>query len=306
MTTAPTVDPADLVGPYLRLLIERMRSIPDEERDFSADVNWAAQYLTMPVDVLEILVQAGLPVNDVAGERRFDPRDLVSASYAHGGRSTYRDSMRLWARQLRSLSEAAASYSVRYVGSCPEPGHPGSCDWEFRASESGFSRHDDDDSPEFSFTVLRPPPSSRASEHIAALFDRYADVSFHALPPALRNDTTVVRELHLAECSAMARTIVEDAAAFGIEARTAFGLIVATPFSSSHTWVEFRVDDKWIPYDPFLIRTMQAWNVRGAEDLDPHMALDGFVLRLAAEPGPLVLHRGNQVKAALPTQRRLS
>ncbi len=291
------------MGPYLRTLIERLRVIPETDKQFVADAQWAASSLAMTEDVIAELVEAGVPARPEGERVLLDSSDLTSISYAYSGASPNRKSAQLWARQLRSLHSFPAGHEVGYVVQCPVPGHSGNCGWRFLAPESGGCTPTTDAHPIYSLSTPASRPPVEAPRDVTDIVDRYADVSFHILPTSLMGDTDFVRRRRLAECDTMAQTVVEDALRAGIEARTASGLIVARPYSSTHSWAEFRIQNAWVPYDAFLIHTMQGWNIPGARELDPHMSLDGFLLRLSERREPLVTHRGEPVQPALPTRR---
>jgi hypothetical protein len=299
--SAPTApDPTFELSPYLVMLIDRLASIPVADKLFNADSEWAASHLSMGDEVFGELVRAGIPAVRSGDRTLLDSRDLMSVSYAYNPASANRRSAQLWTRQLRNLHAAPAGHEIRYVVNCPAPGHHGGCEWRYSAPDAPPGPASAEG---YRLSAGPPGPAVTAPAQVRAILDRYADVSFHILPGAMMADPDVVRRQRVAECDTMARTVVEDAWRDGVEARTAFGLIVARPYSSTHSWAEFRIGGAWVPYDAFLIRTMQGWNIPKARSLDPHMSLNGFFLRLAAARGPLVTHGGEAVQPALPTSR---
>lgn len=289
-------------SPYLLTLLERLAAVPPTEKQFTADSEWAAEHLSMTDDVFTELVRHGLPALTTDDRIFADSRDLTSASYTYSPASANRRSAQLWTRQLRNLHVAPAGHDITFAVRCPTPGHTGGCDWQYLEPESPACRVTTGDDGALQLSAGFSGPPVTAPPQVAALLDRYADVSFHLLPEQ-QMQPGLIRSRRLAECDTMARTVLEDALREGVEARPAFGLIVARPYSSTHSWVEFRIGDAWIPYDAFLLRSMRGWDIPKAQSLDPLMSLNGFLLRLTGDRRPLVTHRGDPVQPALPTRR---
>jgi hypothetical protein len=285
---------------YIDLLIARIGSAVELPHAFTVDQDWASATLSMPSETTRFLAEHGLPTTRASDRLLFDPLDLTSLSYAYGKGTPYRSWMVLYTRQLRNIGAGPRCYMLRCSVPCPDPGHSDDCSW------GGVLAPDAAIHPgRFSWSAELPVGGllPDAPSVLADIFDRYADVSFHILPEELRTATGFVRSRRLAECSAMARTIVEDGRRVGIDARMGFGIVVTPPFSSTHSWAEFRIGDEWVGYDPLLIRTVQAIKIPGADELSPYAACSGLFHRLATDPLPPVSHRGEPCKVVLATRQ---
>ena len=88
------------------------------------------------------------------------------------------------------------------------------------------------------------PASVQDVLHEAAAFD------FYILPPTLSGDLDFARRTRLASCSTASRIVVSECQHRGIDARMAYGLVLAPPLGTLHEWAEIRMGDTWAPADP--------------------------------------------------------
>jgi hypothetical protein len=136
------------------------------------------------------------------------------------------------------------------------------------------------------------PASVQRVLHEAAALD------FYILPPTLAGDLDFARRTGLAGCLTASRLVVSDCQQRGIEARMAYGLLLAPPLGTPHEWAEIRLGDMWAPADPLLLSILGRF-----AGLDPSRwpcthSPNSVLLRLAARKTPIVDAAGGPVKAS--------
>src|SRR5204863_8078849 len=106
----------------------------------------------------------------------------------------------------------------------------------------------------------------------------------------------------LSDCGDAALLLAMECARLGIVSRTAYGLLLAVPFSTPHTWVEIRAGDRWIPLDPLLMRVLAQYTTLDASAWPPIRSPGAVLLRLAGHETPIVLADGRPLEASFPTR----
>jgi hypothetical protein len=106
----------------------------------------------------------------------------------------------------------------------------------------------------------------------------------------------------MSDCSGAAMLLEREGSARGIPIRFAFGLIVAPPFSSLHSWNEILVEGVWVPVDPLIVRAMVKWRQLDAVEWAPHSSLGAILARLGPSISPAGLHLGEPAKVTFPTR----
>jgi hypothetical protein len=133
-----------------------------------------------------------------------------------------------------------------------------------------------------------PPLGPALVAALGALVEDLATYDFCWLQPPLESDLAFVRRTRLANCLSTARLLVEEASHLGVEARLAYGLLLAPPYSTPHNWAELRTDDGWLALDPLLLGLLARFAGLDAAAWPPTRSPGAILLRLA-EPGtPLV------------------
>jgi hypothetical protein len=139
------------------------------------------------------------------------------------------------------------------------------------------------------------------ADEVAEVLHLADHVEWHQLPAALATDVGFLHDTDLADCRLMTHHVCREARRRGLRARSAYGLIVTTPFSSEHQWVEFDVDGGLLPADPLLINSMVRWGFLDADQWPPTTSLSGVTWRIGPVQVPLAMHNGRPVDATLPT-----
>jgi hypothetical protein len=126
------------------------------------------------------------------------------------------------------------------------------------------------------------PPSLQGVLHEAAAFD------FYLLPPTLAGDLDFARRTGLAGCLTASRFVVSECQQRGIEARMAYGLMLAPPLGTPHEWAEIRLGDIWAPADPLLLSILGRFAGLDASRWPCTHSPNAVLLRLAACKTPIV------------------
>jgi len=317
MPSAPVACPAprgpdttDAVEP----VVERLRRVPDTARRFSQDATVARRWHRLDVDLLEALLDAGLPTVGQGDARRFDAYDLSNAALWLGRPSIQRRAVKAWGASLRynavalrgpGADEAPARYSVEVGANCPLPGHPGLCHFIILGPKGRHERlRDAYDRKSLDRWVLSMPPRGRhLPGPVRELTAEIADVEFLMLPEAVRWDLAFLDRARVSDCGGTAAWLVAEAARRGLEARFSFGVIVARPYSAPHCWAEVRVDGRWWPVDPLLVRLLQGWGGIDPAAWDENDSPAPLFRRLADDNTIVVSHRGVWASTSLNTER---
>jgi hypothetical protein len=269
-------------------LIARILRIPAHYRAYDTDETMARRRYGFPAADLDRLISSGLPQRDGLTSGA----DLRFLSLYLRTRSFDRRAMQGWLTAMATVAEGGGHYRVDVRVRCPEPGHAGACRYEL-LGEDGRYADVADTQPVGSYACSTAPRVAPIPDDIRDLTDRYDDVLFYPLPFEAGSDDVMINEYRMADCLLMARTVVAAASARGIQARTAFGLVLSLPFAARHMWVEFRVGDAWVPFDPYMARCLHVWGLTPIEGPSHDERLvSGIYARIGGEYTEFVRHDG--------------
>ncbi|MFJ9517199.1 transglutaminase domain-containing protein [Kitasatospora sp. NPDC101801] len=299
-TPAEGPSPARIIAPLLR--------IPDSHRVFRLPLAALEKGYGMTPPIVDELIAAGLRYRPTADGPLFDEDDVASVSLYLRLPSARRGVMTFWLRALRRFASADAppAHRVEVTVGCPDPGHPGPCRYtvDLGGERPGDTFEAAPGAPAV-LTALTTRAVGRPRELppvLRELADSFADVDYYLLPGGSAAEPGLMQRTGIGDCILMAHAIVAEARTRGIEARLAGGLIVAVPFSSTHTWAECRVDGEWLPVDPLLPKALAAWGVPGAEQWPTTLAPVGLFHRLGGAPLRPVTHLGTDCGSSLRTR----
>jgi hypothetical protein len=274
--------------------------IPDVHRRFTATAE-AARRQRITADVLDQLLDLGLPHRGTGPDRRFDALDLENVSLAlrQGPRWS---AMRWWPRSLRECAGPGdLSFRLTVRVTCPEPDDPHDCELAAHpravsaADPAGLRRLPDG----FSLRLTTTPVDHVFGPPFRALVERMTPVEYHLIPEELSGDLGFVAETALADCRLAARYAVHLGEEMGLGVRLAQGLLLARPYPGWHTWVEFRTADRWLAADPFLLANLHRWGLLTDDEWPAHRSPAGILCRWHDDLPPLVTHRGGWVHTEL-------
>ncbi|MFJ3789438.1 hypothetical protein [Kitasatospora sp. NPDC090091] len=288
----------------LRELVGRIGRVPDRYREFGQTAAEATWQHGIDEALLGTLTELGLPCRPGADGPRYDQLDLANVSLSLALPSARFMAMRGWAAAIRSAARAsgATSYTVDVLPACP----PGPREHDCNPAAAPLLR----EQPGFDgpaggpFTLTRLVPARPAAVHpeLAALTELVAAVHFHYLPAGLRQDVGFLREAALADCGLAATFLAEEALGLGLTARRSFGLFLSAPYSIAHSWLDVRVDDRWVSFDPHLVNLLTGWNLLPAEEWPSYRSIGEGAWRLADHEFVMAMHDGAETPVSFPTR----
>ncbi|MFD5918981.1 transglutaminase domain-containing protein [Kitasatospora sp. NPDC058201] len=308
-------------GATLRAVVDRIVRVPDRFRSFTSTAADAARHFGIDEGLLTALTDEGLPCggaggasgaggagvsggSDGSGGVRYDQLDLANASLSLTLPSARFMAMRGWSAALRTAAGAhgAATYAVDVLPACPagagEHGCRSLASAELRA-QPGFTGPAGGP-----FTLTRQVRAQPAQVHpeLAELTGLVADVHFHYLPAGLRNDVGFLRDARLGDCGLVATHLAGEASRLGLTARRSFGLFLSAPYSIAHSWLDVRLDGRWVSFDPHLLKLLTGWGLLPAAEWPAHRSIGEGAWRLADHEFVLATHDGAETPLSFPTR----
>ncbi len=249
----------------LKSFIQRLKQIPDKYRKFTINAEGAKRSYSLKPDLLNQFVCLGLPKSENVSEIVYDEFDLNNISLHFKIPSLQRMAMRSWSSMLRR-SEVAKRIPVE-ISIVPEKTdtlekslykvllpHKGRVEIEGTPGEpiAEFVEKTASVFPEFPIEIKE-------------LIRDINDLDFFMLPEETRWDVDFIRETKMSECGGASKLLLLKAKEKKIQARQRFGLLMAQPYSTGHYWVEFLVEDTWVPADPLLLKVILMTTTLDAE-----------------------------------------
>jgi Transglutaminase-like superfamily len=281
----------------MRDWIDRLRELPDRCRDFSVGARRAEREFGIDAGTMRELLAAGMPYADIDGDPRLCAADLHYVAVRLGCATAYLQAMRWWAAALtQSARWGALDVVVRcvtYAAVGTEVdlrGPSGSLRSRIAADRvAGILR----------FTTAGAWPSPEPS--IAGLLADIAALDFRWIADSAEDPVGIARRTGLADCASAARLLVEECHARDIEARTAYGLLLSSPYSTPHNWAEIDIDGQWVPFDPLLLALLSRHAGIDGAVWPPTRSPGGVLLRLAEHPQPIATAAGEPLDATFLT-----
>lgn len=284
--------------------IARLRLIPDERRDFAVGPAQAEREFGVDPRLAAELVAQGLPHADGEDGLLLATTDLHYLGLRLGCATIYQGVLRRWAAtltelgarertpvEIRCTAYAAPGTNVEVVVA---PGRRMSTRAGDRPATLRFKAELSGDWPAL------PPVLDELLAELSAL-------DFCWIPESMQTDLAFVARTRLSNCAAAAYTLVAQAPALGVEARMAYGLLLAPPYSTPHYWAEVRTgDDTWTPADPLLTGLLARFAGLDATAWPPTRSPGAILLALAEPETPLVVDAasGAPVQATFLTKVR--
>jgi hypothetical protein len=273
--------------------IARLREIPDAERTFTVGPEQAEREFGFAPEAVRELIARGLPHAEGDAGPLLWVSDLQYLGLRLGCARVYQGVLNRWASALTSLSARRETPVAIRCRAYAEPGTtvellaPGGRRVRAEAAAGG--------APLGFETTMRgelPPLPAPLERTLADRLADYASYDFCWLWPPLETNLAWVRRTRIANCRAAAGLLVEEAPALGVEARLAYGLLLAPPYSTPHNWAEVRTDDGWVALDPLLLALLTRFTGLDPAAWPPQRSPGAILLRLADPGTPLVVDAG--------------
>ena len=275
--------------------IAALGAVPPAARVYDVTPRRAELEFGITSAIANLLSDRGLPRSSFEGEARFSRPDLHYIALRLGSARLYLRTMRSWAHSVATAALCGSrTIGLRYrtyasPGAIVDALLPegrrvkavigpdqivASVDVRMANCESTF------------------PPSVQRVLHQAAALD------FYMLPPTLSGDLDFARRTGLASCATASRIVVGECQRRGIEARMAYGLVLAPPLGTPHEWAEIRMGDIWAPADPLLLSILGRFAGLDASRWPCTHSPSAVLLRLAAVRTPIVTGAGGPVETS--------
>jgi hypothetical protein len=275
--------------------IAALGAVPPAARVYDVTPRRAELEFGITSAIAKLLSDRGLPRASSEGVARFAWSDLHYIAVRLGSARLYLRTMRSWAHAVATAAECGSQIvGLRYRTYAS----PGATVDVLLPEGRRVKAIIGPDQIAASLNVHMSncgsafPPSVQRVLHQAAAFD------FYMLPPALAGDLDFVRRTGLSGCFTASRFVVSECLERGIEARMAYGLLLAPPLGTPHEWAEIRLGDIWAPADPLLLSILGQFagldSSRWPCTHSPHAVL----LRLAACKTPIVDGPGGPVETS--------
>ena len=230
--------------------IAALSAIPPAARVYDVTPRRAELEFGITAAIANLLSDRGLPRSSLDGEARFAWSDLHYIALRLGSARLYLRTMRSWAQCVANAARRGShTIGLRYRTYA----NPGATVDVLLPEERRVKAVIGPDQIVASLNLRMAncesafPPSVQRVLHQAAAFD------FYILPPTLAGDLDIARRTGMAGCLTASRFVVSECQQRGIEARMAYGLLLAPPLGTPHEWAEIGIGDIWAPADPLLL-----------------------------------------------------
>ena len=265
--------------------IAALGAVPPAARVYDVGPRRAELEFGITSAIADLLSDRGLPRSSFEGEARFAWSDLHYIALRLGSARVYLRTMRSWAHAVANAAEAGPQMvGIRYRTYAS----PGASVDVLLAGGQRVRTVIGSDQIVATLNVHMAncesafPPSVQRVLHQAAAFD------FYILPPTLAGDLDFVRRTGLAGCLTASRFVAGECQQRGVEARMAYGLLLAPPLGTPHEWAEIRLGDIWAPADPLLLSILGRFAGLDASRWPCTHSPNAVLLRLAACKTPIV------------------
>ena len=253
------------VDSAIEAIMRNIRKIPDQYREYSEDVDKAAKIHRVGEELLNSLIQRGLPYEKSGGKYWFDRTDLENIGLSLRLPCPRYSGMRWWSRCLEMMKTGTIGrYDLKVSAKCPDPGHGGDCRFSATANLEAAvvpgSAHMSASEAIAAQVHLNSEERFFEGAH-AALLGKLETLDFHILPDAVPATPEFAAETGLADCRIATQILLVEAADLGLPARPASGYFMASPFPMKHVWAEFEIDGEWVSADPFLLKAFAEWGI---------------------------------------------
>jgi Transglutaminase-like superfamily len=265
--------------------IAALRAIPPAARVYDITPRRAELEFGITSAIANLLSDRGLPRSSFEGEARFSSGDLHYIALRLGSAHIYLRTMRSWAHSVANAAQRGSQMIGLRYRTYASPG--ATVDVllpEGRRVKAVIGP--DQIAATLNLRMASRqrafPPGVQRLLHQAAAFD------FCLLPPILSGDLDFARRTGLADCGTASRIVVSECQQLGIDARMAYGLIVAPPLGTLHEWAEIRLGDVWAPADPLLLSVLGRFAGLDASRWPCTHSPNDVLLRLADCETPIV------------------
>jgi hypothetical protein len=265
--------------------IAALSTIPPAARVYDVTPRRAELEFGITAAIADLLSDRGLPRSALDGEARFAWSDLHYIALRLGSARLYLRTMRSWAQSVANAARRGPhTIGLRYRTYAD----PGATVDVLLPEERRVKAVIGPDQIVASLNLRMANSESAFPPSVQRVLNQAAGFDFYILPPTLAGDLDIARRTGMAGCLTASRFVVSECQQRGIEARMAYGLLLAPPLGTPHEWAEIGIGDIWAPADPLLLSILGRF-----AGLDPSRwpcthSPNAILLRLAASETPIV------------------
>ncbi|MFF9350159.1 transglutaminase domain-containing protein [Streptomyces sp. NPDC014734] len=289
--------------------VAKVLLVPGRYRRFSVPRTAARREYGVNGELLDKLLDLGMPSHGTGADITFDSLDLENIALDLRLPSSQVAAMRLWARSLTGPKVPRLGLcEITLSLNCPEPGHRGNCGFSLSshlAERMDAPRHPE--SEQLSFQFFAPAENHDFDADFTPVVSEARSLTFHRIPDELVTDMGFLKETGLADCRSASRRLLDVAEDAGYAARPAAGFFLGAPFPCTHAWFEVRVGERWQAADPFFLDTLHHWGILSPEDWPLTRSPKRIVWRIESEHElsmPLIRHGKRPMAAAVAARWR--
>lgn len=278
--------------------IDRLRLIPDASREFVVGPRQAKLEFGFDAALLADFVAHELPHRIEDDGPLFARHDLHYIGLRLGCAKSYTGALRTWQASLESsnLDRVAEVKLVTYV----PPGT--TVDVLIERGPRVQAEVGADQTVSTIRATLSPREWPAAPEALTDVLATIAALDFCWVPKSLGKDVNFTRRTGLSDCAASAYLLAAECARLGVPARTAYGLLLASPFSISHSWVEVQTGGAWLPLDPLLLGLLARHATLDAAVWPATRSPGACLFPLAVQETPIGVVDDEPVQMSFPTK----
>jgi Transglutaminase-like superfamily len=265
--------------------IEALRAIPPAARVYDVTPRRAELEFGITSAIANLLADRGLPRSSFEGEARFEWGDLHYIALRLGSARIYLRTIRSWAH---SVAEAALTGSRTIWLRYRTYASPGAIVDVLLPEGRRVKIVIGPDQIAATLNLRMASWNSAFPPSVQRVLHQAAALDFYILPHALIGDLAFARRTGLADCATASRIVVSECQQRGIEARMAYGLILAPPLGTPHEWAEIRMGDTWTPADPLLLTVLGRFAALDPSRWSCTHSPTAILLRLADCETPIV------------------
>jgi hypothetical protein len=287
-------------------LLAKLAAIPDTTRAFTATPQDVGRRFGLSPEILELLIERGVPHAVHDGDPYLDVRDVRTVAMHLGFGPAAAAARRFWATGLNDASRGDHTrYELYYRSGCPDPGHAPECHYRMAVPGGHVERvvGADHTGPLYSVQMSLDTDWPAFPAEWRGLLDVLDGMDFIILPRDLRLDLDFARDVGIADCVSGTELLVREATRWGVPVRRSFGVIVTPPYSSRHNWAEFRIGNRWVPIDPLFVNALRTWGLLDPDAWPVDRSPGALYARVGAQQGPFLTHDGTDLKTTLLTRR---
>ncbi len=296
--------------------MRKITRVPGTYRSFVVTTSDATRVHHIEAELLEHLLDIGLPHRGSGPERKFDRLDLENIGIELQLLCPRWAAMRWWSRVLPSrVTPGPTAWTLTVKADCPTPTQDHDCQMIYYPGVISATEPEHvyrQASDEYKIELTTDWVDHSFGEQFNALIEQILPIEFHLLPRQLTNDAGFVTQTGLAECRLATSFLVRAAATLDLPVRPVSGFFLAQPFAIRHWWVEFQDGGTWLAADPFLLNTFIRWGLADREEWPVNRSPCGVLWPDAVPGRRLATHGGVPAKVvtkltaprSLPTTRQ--